>query len=551
MSPKINETQLNLAFQAIQQNPKLSIRRVAKIYQVDNRRLGERLRGIPPRRDISANSRKLTNLEESVLIERILELDSKGYPPRLYIVEDMANRIIELRDGKRVGPRWAANFVRRQPELQTRFQRKYDYQRAKCEDPDVIRGWFELVKSTIAKYAIQESDIYNFDETGFMMGVISTGMVVTSSDGRKQAKKTQPGNREWVTVIQAVNSVGYAVPPFLVMAGKNHLECWYNEVDFPPQWRAGVTSNGWTTNEMGIEWVYHFEEFTAPRRVGVYRLLVLDGHESHHSVEFEEYCQEHNIVTLCMPPHSSHLLQPLDVGCFSPLKKAYGRQIEELMRQQITHITEEDFIPAFRAAFQASLTESNVQGGSRRAGRVPFSPERVISALDLKLRTPTPQNSRPSTADPWTSQTPSNPTQAISQGSFIKERVARHQGSSPTMILDAVDSLSKSTSKVMYQIALLHEEVKQLRRANETLSKRRRRTKGRLQEGGSLNLQEAQAIMDDKGVAEQLKQEVRGGGGRRVRTETRARRCGNCNATGHNSRTCPIVIETSEEEDSE
>jgi len=551
MSQKINETQLNLAFQAIQQNPKLSIRRVAKIYQVDNRRLGERLRGIPPRRDISANSRKLTNLEESVLIERILELDSKGYPPRLYIVEDMANRIIELRDGKRVGPRWAANFVRRQPELQTRFQRKYDYQRAKCEDPDVIRGWFELVKSTIAKYAIQESDIYNFDETGFMMGVISTGMVVTSSDGRKQAKKTQPGNREWVTVIQAVNSVGYAVPPFLVMAGKNHLESWYNEVDFPPQWRAGVTSNGWTTNEMGIEWVYHFEEFTAPRRVGVYRLLVLDGHESHHSVEFEEYCQEHNIVTLCMPPHSSHLLQPLDVGCFSPLKKAYGRQIEELMRQQITHITKEDFIPAFRAAFQASLTESNVQGGFRGAGLVPFSPERVISALDLKLRTPTPQNSRPSTADPWTSQTPSNPTQAISQGSFIKERVARHQGSSPTAILEAVDSLSKSTSKVMCQIALLQDEVKQLRKANETLSKRRRRKKGRLQEGGSLNIQEAQAIIDNRDIADQLKQEVKRGGDSRTRIETRARRCGNCNKTGHNSRTCGIVIETSEEEDFE
>jgi hypothetical protein len=117
--------------------------------------------------------------------------------------------------------------------------------------------------------------------------------------------------------------------------------------------------------------------------------------------------------------------------------------------------------------------------------------------------------------------------------------------------LDAVDSLSKSTSKVIYQIALLQEEVKLLRRANKTLSKRRGRTKGRLQEGGSLNIQEAQAIMDDKGIAGQLKQEVRGGGGSQVRTETRARPCGNCNATGHNSRTCPIVIEASEEEDSE
>ena len=80
------------------------------------------------------------------------------------------------------------------------------------------------MKNTIAKYSICDEDIYNFDETGFIMGVISTGMVVTSSDGRAKAKKIQPGNREWVTVVQAVNSVGYAVPPYIIVAGKNHLD---------------------------------------------------------------------------------------------------------------------------------------------------------------------------------------------------------------------------------------------------------------------------------------------------------------------------------------
>jgi hypothetical protein len=146
----------------------------------------------------------------------------------------------------------------------------------------------------------------------------------------------------------------------LIIAGKTHLDSWYDEVEFPPQWRASVSQNGWTTNELAMDWVRHFEEFTAPRKLGVYRLLVLDGHESHHSDEFEEYCKAHNIITLCMPPHSSHILQPLDVGCFGPLKKSYGRQIEHLMRQQCTHVTKEDFIPAFRVAFGESLTESNI-----------------------------------------------------------------------------------------------------------------------------------------------------------------------------------------------
>ncbi len=90
------------------------------------------------------------------------------------------------------------------------------------------------MKNTIAKYSITNADIYNFNKTGFIIGIISTGIVITSSDGLAQAKKTQPGNREWVTVIQAISSVGYAIPPYIIIARKNHLDSWYNETDFPP-----------------------------------------------------------------------------------------------------------------------------------------------------------------------------------------------------------------------------------------------------------------------------------------------------------------------------
>ena len=67
-----------------------------------------------------------------------------------------------------------------------------------------------------------------------MMGVISTAMVVTSSEGRAKAKKIQPGNREWVTVIQGVNSQGWNIPPFVVVVRKNHLASWYQNSRFLP-----------------------------------------------------------------------------------------------------------------------------------------------------------------------------------------------------------------------------------------------------------------------------------------------------------------------------
>ncbi|KFZ23986.1 hypothetical protein V502_01535 [Pseudogymnoascus sp. VKM F-4520 (FW-2644)] len=83
----------------------------------------------------------------------------------------MANRLCTDLNASHVGPQWAENFVKRNPELTTRFRRRIDYQRAQCEDPGVLNAWFQLVQNMIAKYGIQEEDIYNFDETGFLMGM--------------------------------------------------------------------------------------------------------------------------------------------------------------------------------------------------------------------------------------------------------------------------------------------------------------------------------------------------------------------------------------------
>ena len=85
-------------------------------------------------------------------------------------VEDMANRLLADRDAPPVGKRWASNFVKRQPQLRTRFFRKYDYKRAQCEDPDAINAWFRLMANKIAKYSIMDTDIYDFNKTRFIIG---------------------------------------------------------------------------------------------------------------------------------------------------------------------------------------------------------------------------------------------------------------------------------------------------------------------------------------------------------------------------------------------
>ena len=154
MSQSSNEARTLLALQALQNDPKLSTRRAAKIYEISEPRLRRRRNGIQSRRDFIPKSRKLSDLEEQIIVQFILDLDSRGFPSRLRFVEEMANSLLADRDASPVGKRWAHNFVKRQPELKTRLFRKYDYQRAKCEDLSIIRGWFRLIQNIIAKYGI-------------------------------------------------------------------------------------------------------------------------------------------------------------------------------------------------------------------------------------------------------------------------------------------------------------------------------------------------------------------------------------------------------------
>jgi hypothetical protein len=85
------ESQLILAIQALKKDPKLSIRSAATIYKVPYTTLNTRIHGTRARRDVEANGRNLTKLEEDTIIQRIIGLDSQAFPPRLNAVENMAN----------------------------------------------------------------------------------------------------------------------------------------------------------------------------------------------------------------------------------------------------------------------------------------------------------------------------------------------------------------------------------------------------------------------------------------------------------------------------
>lgn len=357
------------------------------------------------------------------------------------------------------------------------------------------------------------------------------------------------GNGQQLLNVECINATGWCIPPFVIVQGAYHLASWTTESGFPPSWVIPPTLSGWTDNKTELEWIQHFNKHTKPKRDADYRMLILDGHESHTSAEFNQYCKENKIISISMPPHSSHLVQPLDVALYSPLKRAYGKEISDFIRASTNHITKTEFFVAFKAAHDKTFTKDNIKAAFRGAGIVPWDPESVISKLDVRLRTP--MLSVPVSPQQWESPTPSHAQQTIQQSRFIQGRVSAHQGSSPTPIISAIDQLAKGSQAMAHKITFLEDRVRTLEKANTALAKRRRAKRTRVQLGGALSIEDSQAIIKEKEKGKRPAAEMAGGAEEEVRGGPSKRRCGNCGETGHNARTCEKVEEGSDQSDSD
>ena len=180
------QERIKLALQAIRGPQNLSMQRASITYRVPRTTLRRKHNQKTLLRDTHPKSSNLKKTEEGALIHYIKKLDAQGFAPTLRCVEDMANQLRAARGAKPVSPRWASNFVKRKPELKSRLTRQRDRQRVFCSDPGVIGPWFDLVRNVKAKYSIQDEDTYNFDETGFTMGVGNRVKVVTASERRTE-----------------------------------------------------------------------------------------------------------------------------------------------------------------------------------------------------------------------------------------------------------------------------------------------------------------------------------------------------------------------------
>ena len=228
MNSVSKEERVQLALSAFKNGQYKTKKAASLAFDVPETTLRRRLQGTTSRMQTTSNCRKLSNTEESTLLAWILDMDKRGLPLQLPTVSYLAQLLLSACLSQpfhtiTIEGHWINHFIKCHPELRSKYSRKYDYQRAKCEDSKLIKAWFARVQETIEKYGIISKDIYNMDETGFQMGVASTAKVIYGPETKQShAKSLQPGNREWVTSIIAINVIGWSLPPQIIFAAVKH-----------------------------------------------------------------------------------------------------------------------------------------------------------------------------------------------------------------------------------------------------------------------------------------------------------------------------------------
>jgi hypothetical protein len=123
------------------------------------------------------------------------------------------------------------------------------------------------------------------------------------------------------------------------------------------------SSTGWTSNDIGLAWLEQvFDRYSKPKARLRYRLLIVDGHGSHLTQDFIEYCHQKRIILAVLPPHSTQTLQPLDVVCFKPLSSAYSSELDNHLQQSqgLSPLSKADFFALFWPAWVSTFAENLV-----------------------------------------------------------------------------------------------------------------------------------------------------------------------------------------------
>ena len=347
---------------------KVAIRAAARNFGVPESTLRDKLNGRKTLNATEGRPTVLTTEQEKMIACHCIYMASVGYGYAGWQVVNCANNMLGELGVERQTPltrRWLYTFLKRHLRIRMAKPSKMEASRRHALNTDNLKAYFQKFEELCVEspwIQTQPQRVWNVDETG--VSTQHSPPKVLCEKGSKVHSIISPQSHN-TTVIACGNAFGNRLPPYIIWKGARLSESLVS--GGLPGTKYTRSKNGWSTSETFLDFfVSHFLEHVTPPA-----LLMYDGHATHITASVIEKAREAGVILFVLPPHTSHLLQPLDVGVFGPFKNKLYQAIHRfLAREPERVVTKHDLNPLIADALDKSLTPKNLTSAFKKTGIV-------------------------------------------------------------------------------------------------------------------------------------------------------------------------------------
>ncbi|KAJ5286423.1 hypothetical protein N7524_001729 [Penicillium chrysogenum] len=304
------EDEISKAVEAYHQRKKPKIKALAREFGVPYTTLYGRVHGRKNGSQRADDNKALNQMQEKALISWLESLNALA--------------LAKIKPSAETG--YTASLTDYPPHFNYNTLKPMEKARIDSADLANLALWFRNVSQVFEKHEIQPAEIYNWDETGYQIGQGKKQKVVST---RTHSVVATGGPAESITGIECIAADGWSMLPWFLPKGTNQMEEWFTDTTMS-DFRIKPTPSGYIDDITAFEWLCCFQEATKTRvKKDRPRVLFMDNHVSHATIEFTTFCNKHFIIPIWFLPHTTHFAQPLDGEPFQCLKHFFRAENNE------------------------------------------------------------------------------------------------------------------------------------------------------------------------------------------------------------------------------
>ena len=357
----------------------MSVYRASRLYLVPESTLRDRTRGKVDMEPVIGFDTIFNAKEEEHLVEHVTYMASIGYGYNKVGIQHMA-RDYAVSLGKlpksenSLSNCWFYGFLKRWPELTVAKPQKLSLLRARDTSKEKLDCYYKELSSIMFTHNLNDHPerIFNVDETGINTEHTPPKIVCNKNTKPQAVTSTRSAT---ITIIAGGNALGNYIPPYYIFPGKR----WNPEflTGCLPGSNGEMSDSGWSNSQIFQNYVTsHFVKYAgvALGQNQPATLLLYDGHRSHINLTLTDWAKLNNVILFVLPPHTSHVTQPLDVGAFGPLKAMYNKECQlYLQHNPGVNVNKYQIAELTKKPYMRALSPENLISAFRKTGIYPLN----------------------------------------------------------------------------------------------------------------------------------------------------------------------------------